>query len=51
MQEQAELTASTLPLQLLKSVGIAAASVVVEASHWGQNASASAANLSSIMLR
>lgn len=41
MQEHAELTAVTSPPQLLKSVGMAAASVVVLARNSGQKATAS----------
>jgi hypothetical protein len=42
MQEQAEETAETSPWQLLKSVGIADAAVVVPARNSGQKVSASA---------
>jgi hypothetical protein len=51
MHEQAELTALTSPPQLLKSVGMAEAAVVVPARNSGHQDTASAANRSSIRLR
>lgn len=42
MQEQAELTAATLPAQFAKSVGMADGAVVVPERNSGQNDSASA---------
>jgi hypothetical protein len=51
MHEQAELTALTLPSQLLKLVGMADAAVVVPARNSGQKATASSAKRSSTRLR
>jgi len=48
MQEHAELTAATSPLQLLKSVGIADAAVVVPERYSTQNVSASSTKRASM---